>query len=136
MDGKTNIQVTVEKCRALYEVEGSPKLLQQITTCYRITIREFASIFGISKAHAEDIIKHRKFPALDLAVRISRYFECTVEDLFAWRVDDDGKRRPLLIVDPKTGVAVRLKPRERKDDTMAMIHEKLKGGKDGRSDSR
>ena len=110
VDGKSNIQVTVEKCRALYEVEGSPKLLQQITTCYRITIREFASIFGISKAHAEDIIKHRKFPALDLAVRISRYFECTVEDLFAWRVDDDGKRRPLLIVDPKTGVAVRLKP--------------------------
>lgn len=95
--------------------------MQQITQIYRLTIRDFASIFGISKAHAEDIIKHRKFPALDLAIRMCRYFECTVEELFAWRVDDDGKRRPLLTVDPKTGVAYRLSERRSSDETMALV---------------
>ena len=126
--GKTERQVVSEKCRALYETPGSPPLLQQICALYTITIREFASIFEISKAHAEAIMKHRKFPALELAIQICRYFECTVEELFGWRVDDDGKRRPLLVVDPKTGKAYRLSERDRKDETMSLIRERLENG--------
>ena len=26
-----------------------------------------------------------------------------VEELFGWRIDDDGARRPLLVIDPSTG---------------------------------
>lgn len=127
MIGKTEIQIVNEKCRAEYVREGIPPLLQQFTQVHRITIREFASIFGISKAYAEDIIKHRKFPTLDIAVRIARYFGCTVEELFGWRVDDDGKRRPLLKLDPKTGVAYRLKERKQDDSTLELVRERLKG---------
>lgn len=101
--GKTNIQLVNEKARALYKQEGVPPLLQQLCTIHRITFREFAKIFGISLGHAENIIKHRTFPGLELALAITRYFECTVEELFGWRVDDDGKRRPLLYLDLKTG---------------------------------
>lgn len=127
---KTSLQIVIEKQRALYEVEGAPPFLQQITTLFRITIREFASIFGISKAHAEAIIKQRKFPALELGIRITRYFGCTVEDLFGWRLDDDGKRRPLLIEDPKTGKAYRLSDVKKQDSTMTLMENKLRGGKD------
>lgn len=123
---KTALQIVVEKQRAVYEQPGIPPLLQQICQMYRITIREFAEMFGISKAHAENIIKHRKFPALDLAIEICRYFECTVEDLFGWRVDDDGKRRPLLVIDPKTKEVSRLSERERGHETMNMIRERLR----------
>ena len=79
---KTALQLVIEKQRAVYVVEGIPPFMQQVCQMYRITIREFAGIFGISKAHAEAIIKQRKFPALDLALRITRYFDCTVEELF------------------------------------------------------
>lgn len=123
---KTAHQIVNEKCRVLYDAPGSPPLLQQICQMYRITIREFAAIFGISKAHAENIIKHRKLPALDLAISICRYFECNVEELFGWRIDDDGKRRPLLVVDPKTGQAYRLSERNPNQETMAMIRERLR----------
>ena len=123
---KTNVQVTSEKCRAIYEVEGVPPLLQQISQLHRLTIREFAAIFGISKDYSEKIIKHRVFPTLELAFRISRYFEVTVEELFGWRVDDDGKRRPLLTVDPKTGKAFRLLESKKEHETMALVHERLK----------
>jgi transcriptional regulator with XRE-family HTH domain len=125
MDGKTAQQIVNEKCRALYEVEGAPPLLQQICSIFRLTIREFASIFGISKGYSEDIIKQRKFPTLDLGIRISRYFEVSVEELFGWRVDDDGKRRPLLVVNPKTGVAFRLSEKKKEHDTMPLVREKL-----------
>jgi DNA-binding XRE family transcriptional regulator len=127
MEGKTNVQIVSEKCRALYEIPGSPPLLQQVIQVYRITIREFAATFGISKFHAEDIIKQRKFPSTELAIRICRYFECSVEELFGWRVDDDGKRRPLLRVDPKTNTAYRLSERDPKHETMALVREKIKG---------
>jgi DNA-binding XRE family transcriptional regulator len=123
--GKSEIQVVSEKARALYGIAGSPVLLQQITQVYRITIREFASIFNISKAHAEDIIKHRKLPSLPLAVEICRYFEVTVEELFAWRVDDDGKRRPLIAEDPKTGMAYRLSESNLSHRTMALVEKRL-----------
>jgi hypothetical protein len=60
---------------------------------------------------------------LDLA--ITRYFGCTIEELFGWRVDDDGKRRPLLAVDPKTGQARRLSERDKKDEAMSLVRQKL-----------
>jgi DNA-binding XRE family transcriptional regulator len=123
--GKSNLQVVIEKQRVVYENPDIPPLLQQICQMYRITFREFAAIFEISTAHAEAIIKHRKFPALPLAISICRYFECTVEELFGWRVDDDGKRRPLLIVDPKTKQAYRLSERDRGHETMNMIRERM-----------
>jgi DNA-binding XRE family transcriptional regulator len=128
---KTALQITIEKQRALYEVEGAPPFLQQITTMYRITIREFAGIFGISKAHAENIIKQRKYPDLPLALKITRYFGCTVEELFGWRVDDDGKRRPLLIENPKTGQAYRLSDMKKQDSTMTLMENRLKGTVEG-----
>ena len=69
----------------------------------RNIVRDFAAIFKISKTHAAEIIAHRKLPDLELAVRISRYWEVEVEELFGWRIDDDGARRPLLVIDPSTG---------------------------------
>src|SRR5271155_701972 len=104
----TNIQLINEKARAVYDTDGAPPLLQQCCQLYRITFREFASIFGISRGHAENLLKHRTFPSMELGIAIARYFECTVEDMFGWRIDDDGKRCPLIVVDPKTGVARRL----------------------------
>ena len=37
----------------------------------------------------------------------------TVEELFGWRVDDTGERRPLLVIDPLTGQARRLVGKDR-----------------------
>ncbi len=122
---KTNLQIIIEKNRALYEVEGAPPLLQQIVKLHTLTIREFADIFDISKDYAEKLMKHRVFPTVPLAFDIARYFEVTVEDLWGWRVDDHGKRRPLLIEDPKTGKAFRLldKPAHA---TMELVRDKMK----------
>ena len=99
---KTNIQTCNERARAVYEASGQPPFLQQLCQVHNVSLREFASIFGISKSHAGDVVAHKVYPSLELAVRIARYFECTVEELFGWRIDDDGARRPLLIEDPKT----------------------------------
>lgn len=106
MAGPTNIQVAIEKMRSFYE-GGSP-LLAWMCRAHQITIRDFAAIFKISKSHAAEIISHQVFPSLELAVRISRYYEVTVEELFGWRVDDTGERRPLLVIDPVTGEARKL----------------------------
>lgn len=124
---KTALQVVIEKQREIYQRDGLPPFLQQVCQMYRITIREFASIFGISKAHAEQIIKQRKFPALDLALRIARYFDCTVEELFGWRIDDDGKRRPLIIENPRTGQTYRLSDNKKQDATITLMENRLKG---------
>jgi DNA-binding XRE family transcriptional regulator len=96
---KSNIQVVIEKRREFYSSLGKP-LLQYLAELHDISIRDFAKVFGISNGHSEAILKHRVFPNFELAVRIARYFDCTTDDLFAWRVDDDGSRRPLLIVLP------------------------------------
>ena len=113
MAGPSNIQVAIEKMRGVYEPEGCPPLLTWICKSHQITIRDFAAIFGISKSHAAEIINHQSFPSLELAVRISRYWECTVEELFGWRVDDDGARRPLLVVDVNTGQVRKLVGKDR-----------------------
>ena len=106
MAGKSNVQTAIERAREKYGEEAP--LLQRVCAAHQISIRDFAAIFGISKTHAAEIIAHRKFPDLELAVRISRYWEVTVEELFGWRIDDDGARRPLLVIDPSTGQARKL----------------------------
>ena len=77
-----------------------------------MTYRDIAEIFNISRSHAENILLHRREPTLELAFRIARYFEMKVDDLFGWRFDDDGKRRPLLVELHGTGVYARLKARD------------------------
>ena len=116
----TNLQIGIEQQRAVYENLARP-LLSQLINIHNITFREFAEIFGISKSHSEEILNHRKFPALELALRISRYFECSVEELFGWRVDDDGSRRPLLIELPGTGTVVRLSAKDRTHDALPLV---------------
>ena len=100
---KSSLQIVNEKARAIYEGSGQPPLLAQIAEVHGLSVRDFASIFGIGKSHAADVLNHKVFPSLELALKISRYWEVTIEELFGWRVDDDGARRPLLIIDPKTG---------------------------------
>jgi transcriptional regulator with XRE-family HTH domain len=103
---KSNVQTVNEKLRAVYE--GQPPLLSRIAEAHGISVRDFSSIFGVGKSHAADILNHRVYPSLELALKISRYWEVTVEELFGWRVDDDGARRPLLVIDPATGKALKL----------------------------
>lgn len=101
---ESNLQICIEKARRHYKTP----LMEQLSKVHGITQREFAAIFGVSKAHAEAVIKERTLPSLELALKIARYFECSVEDLFGWRVNDSGERRPLLIKDPETGEVRRL----------------------------
>jgi transcriptional regulator with XRE-family HTH domain len=101
MAGKSNVQTAIERAREKYGED--PPLLQRVCLVHGISVRDFAAIFKISKTHAAEIIAHRKLPDLELAVRISRYWEVEVEELFGWRIDDDGARRPLLVIDPSTG---------------------------------
>lgn len=92
----TTIQIAIERQRKEYAKLGTP-LLQFMVKIHNLSQRQFAEIFGISKFHAEDLLKHRVMPSLELAVRIARYFETNVDELFAWRVDDTGDRRPLVV---------------------------------------
>lgn len=130
---KTSIEVVNAKIRAVNDVEGLPALLYQIVLSHHLTIREFARIFRISKDYAADIVHHRVFPPVDLAVRISRYFGCTTDELFAWRVDDDGSRRPLLVVPPWTRKSIRLKVDQDAHTAinlaLAALEKKREGGK-------
>lgn len=114
----SNVQQANEKQRAVYDLCPLP-LLSQLASLHRISVRDFAAIFGISKSHAEELLNHKKLPSLELAIRIARYWEVTVDDLFGWRVDDDGARRPLVIeVD---GKAVILSSKVRGDDALAIV---------------
>ena len=90
------LQVGIEKQRAVYENMPKP-LLAQLAEVHQLTVRDIGEIFGISKSYAADILQHRRFPPLELAFRLARYFEVTVEELFGWRLSDDGMRRPLLV---------------------------------------
>ena len=102
---ESNLQLCIERARQQY---SAAPLMEQLCQIHGISQREFATIFGISKGHAEAIVKERVLPSLELGVRIARYWECTVEELFGWRIDDGGERRPLLILDRQTGEARRL----------------------------
>lgn len=116
---KSNLQIGIEQQRAAYEFLYRP-LLSQIAQTHGISVRDFAEIFGISKSHAEEIMNHKKMPALDLALRITRYFECTVEELFGWRVDDNGERRPLLI-ELSNKKLIRLTARDKRHSAIALM---------------
>ena len=125
---KSNVQTVNEKLRAVYQ--GQPPLLSRIAEAHGISIRDFAFIFGIGKSHAADILNHRVYPSLELALKISRYWEVTVEELFGWRVDDDGARRPLLVIDPGTGKARKLTKKQGRTGAIELAME----GKDGREE--
>jgi len=129
MAEKSNIQVVNEKARAFYEAQGQPPLLSQICAMHNISVRDFAAIFEISKSQAQMIIAHKTFPSLELAVRIARYWECTVEEIFGWRIDDDGKRRPLLVVDRMTNTVRKLTNKGVKEDAIVMVAERIREGK-------
>ena len=92
----TNIQSTIERQRSHYAKLGKP-LLQYMAEIHGLTVRQFAAVFGIGKSHAAEILHHRVLPSLELAVRIARYFDTNADELFGWRVDDDGARRPVVV---------------------------------------
>jgi transcriptional regulator with XRE-family HTH domain len=100
----SNIQATIEKQREHYAKQGKP-LLTRMCEAHKLTIRDFAAVFGISKAHAEKIMKQQALPSLELAFRIARYWETKVDELFGWRIDDTGERRPLIVELPGEGTA-------------------------------
>jgi transcriptional regulator with XRE-family HTH domain len=93
---------TIEKQRTAQGSLAEP-LLYQWAKLYSLSIRDFAAVFGISRGHAEDVLKHRRMPSLELAFRIARYFEVRVDELFGWMIDDTGERCSLLL-DLPTGV--------------------------------
>jgi transcriptional regulator with XRE-family HTH domain len=121
MDGKTAIQVTSEKARAVYENDLGVPLLQELCYLHKVSTREFAEIFGISQDYAWKIIKHQVFPSLPVAIAIARYWEVDVEFLFGWRVDDAGARRPLLIELNGSKELVRLKAGDLGSRTKAIV---------------
>ena len=120
---ESNLQMRIQDARGYYDGKGQPPLLEQLCIIHGITQREFAAIFGVSKQHAENLIKHRVFPSLELGLRIARYWEVTIEELFGWRVDDDGARRPLLIKDPVTGEVRRLNAAGKRTKALVLVDE-------------
>jgi DNA-binding XRE family transcriptional regulator len=116
---KTALQFDIEKRRAVYESLASP-LLAQLAKVHGLTVREFAGIFEISKSHAEEILNHRKCPSLELAFRIARYFEVTCDELWGWRFDDEGSRRPLVIEMPDKTL-VRLKVAKKDHSALEVV---------------
>ncbi len=108
MAGPSNVQVCREKAREFYGSRNMLPLLAHIAEVHGLTVREFGAIFGIKKSYACELLNERCFPPLELALRIALYFELTVEELFGWRLDDGGERRPLLVIDPQTQQVVKL----------------------------
>jgi len=97
---RTNLQISIEQQRAVYSWLARP-LLSQLCEVHGLSVRDMASIFGISKTFASEIMNHQKLPSLELGIRLARYFEVDVESLFGWMLDDDGCRRPLIVETPK-----------------------------------
>jgi transcriptional regulator with XRE-family HTH domain len=125
-----NVQIINEKSRALYDKLPRP-LLSQLAEIHRISVRDFASIFQISKSHAEEVLNHKTMPSLELGIRIARYFDVTTDELLAWRVDDDGSRRPLVIAIPGGGT-VRLNNKNPDSDPMEVVRELARYFKEGK----
>jgi transcriptional regulator with XRE-family HTH domain len=120
MSARTNLQATIEQRREVYDHLKKP-LLAQLCECHNLTVREVAAIFGISKSYAAELLNHEKLPGLEVAVRFARYFECSVEELFAWRIDDTGERRPLIIELPGKKKLIRLKANIREHSAMGLL---------------
>lgn len=116
----------LDRQRACYESLERP-LLAQMAALHQVSVREFAGIFGISKSYAEEILNHKKLPSLELAYRIARYWEVGVDDLFGWRIEDDGQRRPLLVSIPCTKKVIRLSSREWNDSSLGLVMRDLQG---------
>lgn len=137
---KSNLQIGIEKQRAVYAQLRKPLLLQ-IASLYQLSYRDIAEIFGISRSHAENILLHRKMPSLELAIRLARYFEVSTDELFGWQFDDEGIRRPLLIELPGTRTYVKLRASNKETASMEMVRQvaellgkkvaKVKGRDDG-----
>lgn len=106
----TAFRKSIENQRSVYDSLAEP-LLYQLAKVHKLSIREFAEIFGVSVNHAEAVLKHRIFPSLELAVRIARYYGVTVDELFGWRFDDNGERSPLIL--EVNGKLVRLKSKSK-----------------------
>lgn len=117
---RTNIQVWIDQERAIYCGLRKP-LLAQLAMIHKVTVREFASIFGISKSNAQEILAHRKDPSLLLAFKIARYFEVSVDELFGWNYGDTGDRRPLVI--EKDGKPLRLKEEVKGHGALELVKE-------------
>jgi transcriptional regulator with XRE-family HTH domain len=116
---RTNVQIGIEKQRAFIEMLTKPPLTQ-ICEIHGLSVRDMASIFGISKSYAWEVMRCRKDPDLKLAFRLARYFEVTVDDLFGWMYDDTGERRPLVIEGPDKKV-IRLRAANPQHGTMALL---------------
>lgn len=137
----TAVQRNVEHRREVYGHLRLP-LLQQLAFIHNLNVRDLAEIFGCSKSYIAEVFNHKKLPSLELAIRISRYFETTTDDLFGWRVDDDGSRRPLVVELPGTRQLIRLKTTDKTHGSMALIRmvseeiqkqeKQEREGKDGR----
>jgi len=96
-------------------------LLAQMAKIHGLSIRDIASIFGISKTFAAEVLNHQKFPDLSLALRLARYFEVDVESLFGWMLDDDGCRRPLVVETPQG--LVRLSTKNHHHTALGMVED-------------
>lgn len=115
----TNMQIGIEQQRALYSHLAKP-LLRQMCDIHHISVREFASIFGLSRGYADNIMNYRTMPTLEVAFKIARYFECGMEELWGWMFDDDGSRRPLMAEMPGTKMLMRLRT-NKEDSAMNLV---------------
>jgi transcriptional regulator with XRE-family HTH domain len=116
---RTNVQIGIERQRAVYEMPRT--LLAQLAEVHSISVRDFAKIFGISKSYAEEILNHKKMPSLELGIRIARYYELSTDELFSWRVDDDGARRPLVVRLPGSETYMTLNASNRNHSALALL---------------
>lgn len=116
---RTNLQITIERQQALY-LPLYPSLLAQLAKIHKISVREFASIFGTGKSLAADVLNMKKFPDMVLALRIARYFEVTVDELWGWLVNDSGARRP-LVVEMGNGRVMRLMSGVKAHGALALV---------------
>jgi transcriptional regulator with XRE-family HTH domain len=130
---RTNLQIGIERQRAVYDMPRP--LLAQLAEIHDISVRDFAKIFGISKSYAEEILNHKKLPSLELGIRIARYYELSTDELFSWRVDDDGARRPLVVRFPGSETYTTLNASNSRHGALALLDvlaekvQKIAGGK-------
>jgi transcriptional regulator with XRE-family HTH domain len=115
---RTALQRGIDEQREVYDHLAKP-LLAQLAVIHGLTVRDVSQIFGISKSHAAEILSHKKVPSLEVSFRLARYFEVTVDDLFGWMLDDDGNRRPLVVL--VGGKLIRLKSQDRSHDALALV---------------
>lgn len=117
---KSDIQAVIEEQRARYESEGAP-LLARLAKVHGLSVRQMATIFKVSNGYAHDLMQHKALPTLELAFKLARYFEVTVDELFGWRVDDTGDRRPLLVEIPGEKEPLRLIGHKREHDALPLV---------------